>query len=45
MTRRRVLALQILLLLAVFVIWDVLTRTGILAPFFFGEPLVVLQRI
>jgi sulfonate transport system permease protein len=45
MTRRRVLALQILLLMAVFVIWDVLTRTGILAPFFFGEPLVVLQRI
>ena len=45
MPRRRVLALQILLLLAVYVIWDVLTRTGILAPFFFGEPLVVLQRI
>lgn len=45
MTPGRVLALQILLLLAVFVIWDVLTRTGILAPFFFGEPLVVLQRI
>ena len=36
---------QVLLLVAVFVIWDILTRTGILAPFFFGEPLVVLEKI
>ena len=36
---------QLLLLIAVFVLWDVLTRTEILPPFFFGEPLVVLQRV
>ena len=28
---------QLLLLIAVFVLWDVLTRTEILPPFFFGE--------
>ena len=36
---------QVLLLVAMFVLWDVLTRTEILPPFFFGEPLVVLERI
>ena len=36
---------QILLLLALFVIWHILTRTEILPPFFFGEPLIVLERI
>lgn len=36
---------QILLLLALFLVWDVLTRTEILPPFFFGEPLIVLERI
>jgi NitT/TauT family transport system permease protein len=36
---------QILLLLAVFALWHVLTATGILAPFFFGRPLVVLQKV
>ena len=42
---RRIAVFQILLLVALFVIWDVLTRTGILPPFFFGEPLIVLERI
>ena len=41
----RIAVFQILLLVALFVIWDVLTRTGILPPFFFGEPLIVLERI
>lgn len=36
---------QVLLLLALFVVWDILTRTEILSPFFFGEPLLVLQKI
>jgi NitT/TauT family transport system permease protein len=35
---------QALLLLAVFVAWHILTATGILAPFFFGRPLVVLEK-
>jgi NitT/TauT family transport system permease protein len=35
---------QLLLLLAVFVMWHVLTATGLLPPFFFGRPLVVLQK-
>jgi NitT/TauT family transport system permease protein len=34
-----------MLLVAVFVIWDVLTRTEILPPFFFGQPLLVLERV
>jgi NitT/TauT family transport system permease protein len=37
--------LQVLLLVVLFVIWHVLTRTEILPPFFFGEPLLVLERI
>lgn len=36
---------QAALLLALFVLWDVLTRTGILPPFFFGQPLLVLERV
>jgi NitT/TauT family transport system permease protein len=35
---------QGLLLLAVFLAWHVLTATGILAPFFFGRPLAVLEK-
>ena len=35
---------QILLLLVLFVVWHVLTATEILAPFFFGRPLVVLEK-
>src|SRR4051812_46740857 len=35
---------QLLLLVAVFVVWHVLTATEILAPFFFGRPLVVLEK-
>ncbi|HUU73311.1 MAG TPA: ABC transporter permease [Burkholderiales bacterium] len=45
MADRRIVLYQVLLLVALFVIWDVLTRTEILPPFFFGEPLVVLQRV
>ncbi len=36
---------QILLLVALFGLWHVLTRTEVLPPFFFGEPLQVLGRI
>jgi len=36
---------QALLLVAVFVVWHVLTATAILPPFFFGRPLVVLEKI
>ncbi|HUF19806.1 MAG TPA: ABC transporter permease [Burkholderiales bacterium] len=36
---------QAALLLALFLLWDVLTRTGILPPFFFGQPLRVLERV
>lgn len=36
---------QALLLLALFLLWDVLTRTEILPPFFFGQPLQVLERV
>ena len=35
---------QILLLVAVFVAWHVLTATEILPPFFFGKPLTVLEK-
>ena len=35
---------QVLLLVAVFVAWHVLTATGILPPFFFGRPLLVLEK-
>jgi NitT/TauT family transport system permease protein len=36
---------QVLLLIAMFALWHVLTATGILAPFFFGRPLVVLEKV
>lgn len=36
---------QIVLLAAVFAVWHALTATGVLPPFFFGRPLVVLQKI
>ncbi|HSN40853.1 MAG TPA: ABC transporter permease [Burkholderiales bacterium] len=35
---------QILLLIAVFATWHMLTATGILPPFFFGRPLEVLEK-
>jgi NitT/TauT family transport system permease protein len=35
---------QALLLLAVFVLWHVLTATNVLPPFFFGRPLAVLEK-
>jgi NitT/TauT family transport system permease protein len=35
---------QALLLFAMFIAWEVLTDTGILAPFFFGRPLAVLDK-
>ena len=35
---------QTLLLLGVFVVWHVLTATEILPSFFFGKPLVVLEK-
>ena len=35
---------QALLLLGVFAVWYVLTETEILPPFFFGKPLVVLEK-
>ena len=41
---KRLWIYQVLLLVAVFVAWHVLTATGILAPFFFGRPLVVLEK-
>jgi NitT/TauT family transport system permease protein len=36
---------QALLLLGVFLAWYVLTETEMLPPFFFGKPLVVLEKI
>jgi NitT/TauT family transport system permease protein len=42
---KRLRIYQVLLLLAVFLVWHVLTETGILPPFFFGQPLVVLEKI
>jgi len=35
---------QILLFVGVFAVWHVLTATEILPPFFFGQPLVVLEK-
>ena len=43
--RLRLALYQILLLLAVFVLWHVLTATQVLPPFFFGRPLLVLERV
>jgi NitT/TauT family transport system permease protein len=36
---------QVLLLLAVFALWHVLTATAVLPPFFFGRPLAVLGTV
>jgi len=36
--------MQVGLLLALFALWHVLVKTEVLPPFFFGEPLTVLQR-
>jgi NitT/TauT family transport system permease protein len=46
-TRRRapLLVYRVLLLVAVFAAWYVLTETRILPSFFFGRPLVVLRRV
>ena len=41
----RLYVYQLLLLIALFAIWHVLTATNILPPFFFGRPLVVLQKV
>ena len=35
---------QLLLLLGIFLVWEVLTSTQLLPPFFFGRPLVVLEK-
>ena len=43
--RRGLLPWHLLLLLIVFGGWHVLTKTEVLPPFFFGEPLVVGSRI
>src|SRR5260370_17464190 len=40
----RLLALRLLLLLLLFTVWHLLTEFGILPPFFFGSPLVVLEK-
>jgi NitT/TauT family transport system permease protein len=44
-SRARLLAYQLLLLVALFGLWWALTESKILAPFFFGEPLKVLAVI
>ena len=46
-TRRRVplFVWRVLLLLAAFLAWHVLTGTGVLPSFFFGRPLLVLARV
>lgn len=45
MNRGTLIACQVGLLVAVFVLWHVLTATEVFPKFFFGEPLVVLARI
>src|ERR1700687_2328468 len=40
----RLLALRLLLLLVLFTAWHLLTESGILPRFFFGSPLVVLEK-
>src|ERR1043166_7897128 len=45
LARRYLVLWQVLLLLAMFGLWYLLTETGVLPPFFFGRPLVVLSRI
>ena len=43
--RRNLPAYQVLLFLTFFSAWYLLTEKKILAPFFFGEPLIVVRRI
>ena len=45
MNLRRLTLYQILLLAALFALWHVLVKADVLPVFFFGEPLLVLQRI
>ncbi len=45
MTAFALRACQVLLLLASFALWQLLTATGVLPPFFFGEPLKVLEKV
>ena len=45
MQQTRLRLYQVLLLLGVFAAWHVLTATEILPSFFFGKPLVVLEKI
>ncbi|MGH8630313.1 MAG: ABC transporter permease [Burkholderiales bacterium] len=45
MSSPRLALAQIALLVALFLLWHVLVKTDVLPVFFFGEPLVVLQRI
>ena len=40
----RLLAFRLLLLVAIFALWQALTTSGILPPFFFGSPLIVLEK-
>src|SRR5260370_22088933 len=40
----RLLALRLLLLLVLFTVWHVLTESDVLPRFFFGSPLVVLEK-
>ena len=40
----RLIALRLLLLAAIFALWQALTASGVLPPFFFGSPLVVLEK-
>lgn len=44
-SRLKLAVYQFLLLVGIFVIWHVLTETKVLPPFFFGRPLVVLERV
>ncbi|MCW5620851.1 MAG: ABC transporter permease [Burkholderiales bacterium] len=44
-SRRPLWPWQVLLLVGLFLFWHVLTRSEVLPPFFFGEPLQVLGRI
>jgi len=43
--RRAMWPWHLALLAAMFLAWHGLTRAGVLSPFFFGEPLLVLQRL
>jgi NitT/TauT family transport system permease protein len=45
MGRGRLAIYQLVLLLGFFLVWYALTETGVLAPFFFGEPVKVLARV